>query len=451
MNWFYNLKISYKLISSFILVSIITLVVGFIGYNGIKEIAANQDSLYTDRLLPIEDLGNANSALLVSRGDVVAMLGTKDLSKRGKYAKSIKEQTSIVDELIEKYSKTYLVQEEKETLSKFLQAWKEYQLGRDQAIKDLLEGKDDEATQLIYGESLTHQLDARKYIKELVDINIRVAAELIKASDKSVGSAEILLLIFVVAGGLISVLLGFFISGIISKPIKKLVQASNSLAVGNINVNVESNTKDEVGELQKSFQLMIENTKAQAEVAEKISDGDLDVNINIKSENDILNKSFIKVKSTLKDLVNEALNLSKAGVEGKLNTRGNAQKFNGGYKGIVQGVNDTLDAVILPIKESASLIDKYAEGDFTTRITTTYKGDHQLIVDSLNKMGDSVSKVINQVKEAVQATASAANQISSSTEEMAAGAQEQSAQTTEIAGAVEEMTKTIFETTKTQV
>ena len=114
MNWFYNLKISYKLISSFILVSIITLVVGFIGYNGIKEIAANQDSLYTDRLLPIEDLGNANSALLVSRGDVVAMLGTKDLSKRGKYAKSIKEQTSIVDELIEKYSKTYLVQEEKE-------------------------------------------------------------------------------------------------------------------------------------------------------------------------------------------------------------------------------------------------------------------------------------------------------------------------------------------------
>ena len=448
MNWFYNLKISYKLISSFLFVSIITLIVGIIGYNGISEIAANQNTLYLDRLIPIEQLGNANSALLISRGDVVAMLGTNDMAKREKYSESIKEQTANVDEIISKYAKTFLVTEEEENLPKFLSAWKEYKIDRDQAVKYLLEGKDVEANNLIYGESLTHQVDARKYLRELIDINIKVAEELDKSTDASVNASETFLLILIIAGVLISISLGFFISRIISNPIKNLVAAADNISAGNTDVTIFAKTKDELGTLELSFATMVENIKTQAYAAEKISDGDLDVEIDVRSEKDILNKSFNKVISTLKDLVNEATLLSSAGVDGKLQTRGNINKFKGGYKNILQGVNETLDAVILPIQESAKLIDHYASGDFTNRITSQYKGDHQLIVDGLNKMGDSVSKVLNQVKEAVQATASAANQISSSTEEMAAGAQEQSSQTTEIAGAVEEMTKTIYETSK---
>jgi hypothetical protein len=68
--------------------------------------------------------------------------------------------------------------------------------------------------------------------------------------------------------------------------------------------------------------------------------------------------------------------LAKAGVEGRLTTRGNASNFKGGYKEIVQGVNETLDAVIKPVQDGARVLEI-------------------------------------MVKEAVAATASAANQISS--------------------------------------
>jgi methyl-accepting chemotaxis protein len=46
--------------------------------------------------------------------------------------------------------------------------------------------------------------------------------------------------------------------------------------------------------------------------------------------------------------------LAKAGVEGRLTTRGNAGNFKGGYKEIVQGVNETLDAVIKPTQEGVT-------------------------------------------------------------------------------------------------
>jgi methyl-accepting chemotaxis protein len=115
---------------------------------------------------------------------------------------------------------------------------------------------------------------------------------------------------------------------------------------------------------------------------------------------------------------------------------------------LVDGLNNTLDAVINPLEESGEVLSKLADGDLTVRMQGEYKGDHQMIKDSINKLGDSLERVINDVAEAVQATASAASQISSSSEEMASGAQEQSSQTSEVASAVEEMTKTIMETTK---
>jgi methyl-accepting chemotaxis protein len=128
--------------------------------------------------------------------------------------------------------------------------------------------------------------------------------------------------------------------------------------------------------------------------------------------------------------------------------RGNTKVFNGGYKNIVQGMNDTLDAVYAPINEAISALEKVAAGDFTIKITKEYSGDHERIKNSINNVTESLGKTLTEVSQGVTAAASAAAQISSSTEEMAAGANEQSAQASEVASAVEQMTRTIFETTK---
>lgn len=379
MSWFYNLKVSAKLLLGFITIAVITLIVGYIGYIGISEIAGNQDAMYNDRLLPIQDLGYANAALLIARGDVVAMLGTTDLNKRKEYASSIEKQTKIVDDLIEKYSKTVLVKEEEETLPKFLSEWDEYKRQREYAVENLLNMKDAEAHQIIYGESLSHQIEARKNLRALIDINVKVASQLDEATDASVGSAKTFLIILVIIAALFAVGIGLFISKVISKPLNLLTGVAGKIAVGEVDVNVKQETNDETGVLMGAFAKLIENTKAQVAVAEKISDGDLNVEVNVKSDKDVLNKSFVKVVKTLKDLVNEATMLSKAGVEGKLSTRGNASNFKGGYKEIVQGVNETLDAVIKPVQEGAGVLEVMAKGDLTPRVTGNYLGDHQIL------------------------------------------------------------------------
>jgi len=234
----------------------------------------------------------------------------------------------------------------------------------------------------------------------------------------------------------------------IGDKLKKLTILSERISAGRVDLEVQINSEDEIGDLEKSFALMIENIKGQAFVAEKVAQGDLSVEVNVKSEEDLLSKSLKKVADSIRSLITEATVLSKAAIAGKLSTRGDETKFNGGYKEIVSGMNSTLDAVVKPINESSKVLEKLAQGDLTARMNGEYQGDFSEIKESVNGLASSFNNALSDVTIAVEATASASAEISSSSEEMAAGAQEQSSQTTEIASAVEEMTKTILETSQ---
>ncbi|HET7864561.1 MAG TPA: methyl-accepting chemotaxis protein, partial [Burkholderiaceae bacterium] len=83
-------------------------------------------------------------------------------------------------------------------------------------------------------------------------------------------------------------------------------------------------------------------------------------------------------------VVADAEMLSKAAVEGRLATRADASKHEGDFRKIVQGVNNTLDAVIGPLNVAANYVDRISKGDIPPAITDTYNGDFNTIKNNLN-------------------------------------------------------------------
>jgi methyl-accepting chemotaxis protein len=151
---------------------------------------------------------------------------------------------------------------------------------------------------------------------------------------------------------------------------------------------------------------------------------------------------------SIKALINDMYSLSSSASEGRLSDRADAAKHQGDFRKIVEGVNETIEGIITPIREGVKTLENMARGDLTVRMTGNYKGDHQLIKNSINTVCESLSKALGDVSSAITATASASNEISASTEEMALGAARQKEQTSEVAFGVEEMTKTILDNTK---
>jgi methyl-accepting chemotaxis protein len=130
-----------------------------------------------------------------------------------------------------------------------------------------------------------------------------------------------------------------------------------------------------------------------AEYVDRISKGDIPPKIT-----DNYNGDFNEIKHNLNTcievvnaLVADAGMLTKAAVEGKLATRADAGKHQGDYRKIVEGVNQTLDAVIGPLNVSAEYVDRISKGDIPARITDSYNGDFNEIKNNLNTCIDAVN------------------------------------------------------------
>ncbi len=141
------------------------------------------------------------------------------------------------------------------------------------------------------------------------------------------------------------VLLLLFSSMSINKPIKRIVDAANKLALGDIEVQVVSSSKDEIGMLSVAFQKIIQGTKDCSIAAETLAAGDVNAEVIVRSDRDVLSRSMMSVKETLDHLSGEFTGLIEAVEAGDFSKRGNAAAFQGQYSFMINGVNDILDEV----------------------------------------------------------------------------------------------------------
>ncbi|MBF0606951.1 MAG: HAMP domain-containing protein [Magnetococcales bacterium] len=280
-------------------------------------------------------------------------------------------------------------------------------------------------------------------IDALKDRKLKQAKETEDSNDALANKTTNLIIAMTIAGFIIAVLLGLFISGAISKPVNAMVAAADKIAKGDLNVKIEHDTKDEIGMLAQSLRDVISNIAA---------------------------------------LTGDANMLVNAALDGKLATRADASKHEGDYRKIVDGINNTLNAVVGPLNKAATYIDRLSKGDTPERITDEYKGDFNDIKSNLNalidatnaitaiaktiakgdlsvdirersdkdelmrslaSMVDKLVDVLYEIKLTSNGVADGSANLSSASEEMSQGATEQAAAAEEASSSIEQMASNI--------
>ncbi|MEW6653429.1 MAG: methyl-accepting chemotaxis protein [Bacteroidota bacterium] len=360
----------------------------------------------------------------------------------------IEEKKKLVDSTFASLNKQNFDEELKNEIASTYKVWLEYKNGVIDAVISAGLMNDYEMASVISttsGEDIAAKLYERfRKIEEYVD---NYGTNLNAKIDSELRSARWLVLAGMAIGALIAFLSLFKVAPAITKPILVFKKIIKEFSVGDYRTEVEVKSRDEFGEMQE---MLIELRNAQREkvlAAQKISRGTF-AKVTPSSEHDELAICFNEEVESLVMLTQEINSIVEATSRGNLSFRGSVDKFSGGYRKLIEGLNTTLDSIIVPIKEGSDVLAVMASGDFTRRVEGKYEGDLKLIKDSINVVADSLVTALSEVGEAVSAAASAATQISSSSEEMAAGAQEQSAQTSEVAASIGEMTRTIMDNTK---
>jgi methyl-accepting chemotaxis protein len=135
------------------------------------------------------------------------------------------------------------------------------------------------------------------------------------------------------------------------------------------------------------------------ESAHRIALGDLSHVPTVTRRDEVgqLETSVLEIHENLTRLINDAVMLEQAAVDGQLSTRADAAKHQGDFRKIVAGVNQTLDAVIGPLNVAADYVDRISKGDIPPPIADTYNGDFNTIKNNLNTCISAINLLISEM------------------------------------------------------
>jgi methyl-accepting chemotaxis protein len=419
---------------------VILIAVAMVGYVNIKSIANRGDAMYTQNTAAIEDMGAINSSLETMRGDIYRYFDVP--ADREKMGKSIDDTISFVNKTMQTYKSRNIGAEEKKIIAEFETVWPEMQRGYKEGMKAKDEGKDDEVGRLLGAGSYAVQARMKTFaaIHDLNEINRRNAEAANKANGDAASKASVTVLVAAIFAAALAIVLGLILTMSITGPLKKGVWMMEELEQGHISSRLGMKRKDEIGILAQAmdrFTDKLQNVVVGTLI--KISAGDVSIELPPMDSKDEIVPALKLMIETVKNLVKEMDILTSSALDGNLDVRGNAGTFNGAYRDIVAGVNNTLDAIMGPIGEASMVLEKVANKDMSARVNGDYKGDYARIKESINSAVENLDKALQQVAIGAEQVASASVQVSTGGQALSQGASEQASSLEEISSSLQEM------------
>jgi methyl-accepting chemotaxis protein len=361
----------------------------------------------------------------------------------GEYADKFANSMAKIEEGVQRYRGLGpMSEEESSLLDKIAEGVTNYKAAQAQAMTLKLGGAD-----VITLDKSVKGADkpVNAALAELMELNHRntaIASEHMKATVNAAIKWVIVLSVIILITGF---LIAWMLTRSITKPLTEALQMAKNISHGELQESAIPQHRDETGQLLIEMQSMarIINTfisdVQQMSVAHK--SGDIDVHVatdkfqgayksmvagvnNMVSDHIDLNRRALKVvsafgegnfnapleqfpgkqafindtieqvRSNLKHLIVDVNTLAKAAQDGNLSVRVDATKHQGDFKRIVEGFNDTLDAVIGPLNLAAQYIDDLSKGTIPGKIETAFKGDFERLKLNLNQCIDAINGLV---------------------------------------------------------
>jgi methyl-accepting chemotaxis protein len=473
-----NIKIGFRLVCGFLVVSIISLAMGIYNINHLNGLASDINTLGSTSLPFTSNLGVISSEMNNIRAIIRTLLDehmAEDIRLRQADTLSIaRERYSNAISAIDKFQLSKSDQEKISTLKVSLADWR---ASNDDFFK-LIEAKDFiKARNVAYNSNKDLQQKALNAINDIIDTQNRESAKLVVEADKHSKSATLWSTVMIVAGFCVSIALGLLLTRGITRPLNRAVAMADGLAQGNLSLRMSMHRKDEIGMLSRSLDSMADTlSKFNADIVQtagKASSGFLRTSIDDAGfDGDYKNligsvnrwaKSMLmlidKVPSPImiRDADRNMRFLNAAGSLGAIDVeRLQGLKCENHFKteDCVNGLC-ACDVAFKSHKEEGS--STVAKPLPNVQLDISYKaipfGDDavfEFVTDltEIMKIQRKVVEVASRADQVALNVASASEQISAQVEQSSRGAEEQAQRVSETATAMEEMNATVLEVAK---
>jgi methyl-accepting chemotaxis protein len=361
MKWFYDLKLTTKIISGFAIILMSAMAIGLIGIINIKNIDDAGDTTYSVNTVPLGYIGHIGIAFQRTRVNLRDMVIDKTEADRKKRIETIKDLDKEVEDNMKNFESSMKAKDVKDEFARLKNAIDKFAPVREKVMDLAYRNQTDKATELIRGEGFTLAMAIDDSILKLYTMKIDQAKERSEENNRLAKDSYFLMILFIVIGIVLSVISGLFITSVVRR------------------------------------QLGGEPTDVVA-ISTKIADGDFTVQVNVDGKDSTsalaaMKKMVMGLERVVSDIVVGSQNLVQA-----------IQEISAGNENLSQRTSEqasSLEEVAATIEETSAAINQNAENarkanDIAVDAVTLAEGGGRVVseaVSAINEINDASKKI----------------------------------------------------------
>ena len=487
-RWLANRTINTKIVMSIMLMSVAAVVVGVLGINQMATLSGETETIYDHGLVPLTQIQHVSEDMSVTRQNVLNHAASSTPASMAKYETLVKENDASFTTDLALYApqsvSTELVQQLRE-------AWAAYQTDRELILAASRAGNAKEVERIRDEVAAPKAAKAMEIVTQLINKETSSAKSAKDGAMATYRTARTTTIVVLVVGMLIALAFGLFIARMITSGLRRVSHVIDGIATGDLSRDANLTSSDETGQMAAGLERALINLrglidemnrmsteheagdidvympadrfegsyKAMAEgvnamvgshigvkkkamaVVQAFGTGDFDATMErLPGKKVFINNTLDDVRAKLKMLISDFAQLASEHGTGDIDARVDTSRHQGDFKVITNGVNHTLDAVVVPMTQVTEALTAMAGGDLTQTIDTAYAGRLEKLRAAVNNMAGKLSEMVGSVVDSADQLNTASSQISGASQALSQAASEQAASVEQTTASIEQMT-----------
>lgn len=416
-----NMRVKQRLTTSFVFAVAVASLAGILGAILLLVLDGRYSTALVDNGFIQGDLGEYNSYLNKGGAFVRDIIILTDEEEIAFAQESLAESDEKVDYYLEQFESKLENDEERALTATMKENYPKYIELRDQAIELGLQNKNDEALELFRKEAIPYLQEVMTAADKLIEMNKEMGNEV----SVSLSTLSIIMVIIVIAviavAVVISMIFAVHTAKDFSEPIGQVLAATDKLANGELDIEINVDSQDEIGEMAQHFNKAVKQLRSYIEVIEyglsEVAKGNFTVRPTIEFHGE-----FVAVKEAIENIIvslsntlqqiNEGADQVALGAE---QLAENAQMLADGatsQAGAVQELTATIENVAVAAGNNAKKADEaYKNAEDFTRIAEESSYEMKLLTEAMERI-TTTSKEIESIIAEIEDIASQTNLLS---------------------------------------
>jgi len=276
MNILRQFKFSTKLLSAFIICALITLAVGGLGMAGVTRLGNALEQTFSNNLVSVGNTNETLTSMTAHNRGLYRLLDAQDggvsETDKERVRQALADDLARAQKVFAAYRATPLEDDERAAGDQLEQMLPAYIAGSQQVIEMMRAGDLQNAKTRLNDLSTEGFVKIRAYLRTIIDSNNRQIKEGAVAAAELRNKSVTMLEVGVVIAFIVAILLGIFITRMITRPLAVAVVSAQRIAGGDLTQPIVSTTSDEAGLLLDALSNMQDGLKGTIQQIASASD-----------------------------------------------------------------------------------------------------------------------------------------------------------------------------------